>query len=402
LEENSKNRQVYFVFNKNGRLTHPDRYHSAVYNAHERLRTLLSGVFRCVEGEVSELKRLPDAFLHSADSSYLCSVEIDNDMYPFIFKPILKEVIWGGTDIRPFKELTPGDEPVGESWELSHVEGNYSVVANGPLEGQTLDDLITAYGALLTGEKVMQRFGRTFPLLIKFIDARDSLSIQVHPDDRLAWERHHSFGKTEMWYVIKTAPGAALYSGFRRPTDAAEYVRRVEDGSLMETLRRYEVQPGDVFFLPAGRVHAIGAGCFIAEIQQTSDITYRIYDYDRRDANGNSRELHTDLAKDAIDYTFYSDYRTAYTPRPDEAVRLAACDYFTTNLLNLSRPIIRDFAALDSFVAYICMEGRLTLCDDQHHKLTVHQGQTVLLPASVQSVTLTPAPAAKLLETFVK
>jgi mannose-6-phosphate isomerase len=323
-------------------------------------------------------------------------------MYPFIFKPILKEVIWGGTDIRPFKGLAPDGKPVGESWELSHVEGNCSVVAGGPLEGQTLNGLMAAYGARLTGEKVMQRFGRTFPLLIKFIDARDNLSIQVHPGDRLARERHHSFGKTEMWYVVKAAPGAALYSGFRHPVDAAEYVRRVGDGTLMEALRRYEVQPGDVFFLPAGRVHAIGAGCFIAEIQQTSDITYRIYDYNRRDAHGNSRELHTALAKDAIDYTFHSDCRTAYTPRPDEPVRLVTCDCFTTNLLDLSRPLTRDFAALDSFVAYICMEGRLTLCDEQRHELTVHRGQTVLFPAAVQSVTLTPAPAAKLLETFVE
>jgi mannose-6-phosphate isomerase len=322
-------------------------------------------------------------------------------MYPFIFKPILKEVIWGGTDIRPFKGLAPAGELVGESWELSHVEENFSVVANGPLEGQTLDDLMAAYGARLTGEKVMQRFGRTFPLLVKFIDARDNLSVQVHPDDRLAGERHHSFGKTEMWYVVKAAPGAALYSGFRRPTTAAEYVRRVEEGTLMEALQRYEVQAGDVFFLPAGRVHAIGAGCFIAEIQQTSDITYRIYDYDRKDADGNSRELHTALAKDAIDYTFHADYRTAYTPQLNEAVRLVACDYFTTSLLDLSRPLTRDFAALDSFVIYVCMEGRLTLCDEQRNELTVHRGQTVLIPASAQSITLTPAPTAKLLETFV-
>ncbi|MDR1675765.1 MAG: class I mannose-6-phosphate isomerase [Tannerella sp.] len=322
-------------------------------------------------------------------------------MYPFIFKPILKTMIWGGTDIRPFKGLTPADALVGESWELSHVEGNCSVVANGPLEGQTLDDLIAAYGARLTGEKVMQRFGRTFPLLIKFIDARDNLSIQVHPGDRLAWERHHSFGKTEMWYVVKAAPGAVLYSGFRRPVNAAEYVRRVEEGALMEALQRYEVQAGDVFFLPAGRVHAIGAGCFIAEIQQTSNITYRIYDYDRKDADGNSRELHTALAKDAIDYTFRSDGRTAYTPQPNETVGLVTCDYFTTNLLDLSRPTTRDVAALDSFVAYICMEGRLTVCDEQRNELTVHRGQTVLISAATQSVTLTPAPAAKLLETFV-
>jgi mannose-6-phosphate isomerase len=323
-------------------------------------------------------------------------------MYPFIFKPILKEVIWGGTDIRPFKGLAPAGEPVGESWELSHVEGEFSVVANGRLEGQTLDDLIAAYGARLTGEKVMQRFGRTFPLLIKFIDARDNLSIQVHPDDRLAGERHHSFGKTEMWYVVKAAPGAVLYSGFRHPVDVAEYVRRVEESSLTEALQCYEVQAGDVFFLPAGRVHAIGAGCFIAEIQQTSDVTYRIYDYDRKDADGKSRELHTALAKEAIDYTFHSDYRTVYAPQPNAVVRLVACDYFTTSLLDLSRPMSRDLATLDSFVAYICIEGRLTLCDEQQNELTVHRGQTILIPASTQSVTLTPAPAATLLETFVE
>ncbi|MDR1454332.1 MAG: class I mannose-6-phosphate isomerase [Tannerella sp.] len=321
-------------------------------------------------------------------------------MYPFIFKPILKEVIWGGTDIRPFKGLPSSSEPVGESWELSHVEGYVSVVANGSLEGLTLDGLIDMYGARLTGEKVMQRFGRTFPLLIKFIDARDDLSVQVHPGDRLAWERHRSFGKTEMWYVVKAAPGAALYSGFRRPVTAGEYERMVGEGSLMEALQRYEVRAGNVFFLPAGRIHAIGAGCFVAEIQQTSNITYRIYDYDRRDADGNRRELHTDLAKAAIDYTFYPDCRTAYTPRPDETVPLVTCDYFTTRLLDISRPAVRDLAALDSFVAYICTEGQLTLCDEQRNELTVHRGQTVLIPASTQSITLSPTPAAKLLETF--
>jgi mannose-6-phosphate isomerase len=327
--------------------------------------------------------------------------QIDNDMYPFIFKPILKEMIWGGTDILPFKGLAPAGEPVGESWEISHVEGNFSLVANGPLAGQTLDDLMATYGARLAGEKVMQRFGRTFPLLVKFIDARDNLSVQVHPDDPLAWERHRSFGKTEMWYVVKALPGAVLYSGFRYPVTAAEYVRRVEEGTLMEALQRHEVQAGDVFFLPAGRIHAIGAGCFIAEIQQTSNITYRIYDYGRKDVDGKSRELHTALAKEAIDYTFHSGYRTAYTPQPNKAVRLAACDYFTTNLLDISRPAVRNWVAPDSFVGYVCIEGQLTLCDEERNELTIHRGQTVLVPASTQSVTLTPMPAAKLLETFV-
>ncbi|MDR3260904.1 MAG: class I mannose-6-phosphate isomerase [Tannerella sp.] len=323
-------------------------------------------------------------------------------MYPFIFKPILKEIIWGGTDIRPFKGLPPTGEKIGESWELSHVEGNYSVVANGRLAGTTIDELVGTCGAQLVGEKVMQRFGKTFPLLIKFIDARDNLSIQVHPNDALAWERHRSFGKTEMWYVVKADPDAALYSGFSQQTDAAEYLRRVEDNSIMETLRRYEVKAGDVFFLPAGRVHAIGAGCFIAEIQQTSNITYRIYDYNRKDDRGNSRELHTQQAKDAIDYTLHSDYRTAYTPRRNEAVSLAQCNYFTTNLLDINQPVKRDFATLDSFVVYICLSGQATLQDDQHNECTVHQGQTVLIPARTQTVSLVPAPQAKLLETFVE
>ena len=224
-------------------------------------------------------------------------------LYPMIFKPILKKVIWGGSDICPFKGITPVQEGIGESWEVSHVAGDYSVVDNGELAGKNLDELIKTYGAQLLGKKVVDQFGETFPLLIKFIDARDDLSIQVHPDDELAKKRHNSFGKTEMWYVIDAADDATLYSGFSKQIDADEYVKRVQDGTIMDVLQRYTVDPGDVFFLPAGRVHAIGAGCFIAEIQQTSNITYRIFDYDRKGPDGKGRELHTELAKDAINYT---------------------------------------------------------------------------------------------------
>ncbi len=322
-------------------------------------------------------------------------------LYPFVFKPILKHIIWGGSAICPFKEIAPVQEGIGESWELSHVEGNYSVVANGALEGKSLDELIQTYGAQLTGRKVIEQFGTTFPLLIKFIDARDDLSIQVHPDDALAKKRHNSFGKTEMWYVIKAEKGAGLYSGFSQQITPEEYVKRVEDNTIMDVLQRYEVAGGDVFFLPAGRVHAIGAGCFIAEIQQTSNITYRIYDYNRKDAAGNGRELHTELAKEAIDYTCLSDYRTHYTVHPNTAVPLADCRYFTTNLLELDSPLARNLSTLDSFVVYICMAGHLSLSDDKGNILTVHQGQTVLLPADTQSVTLTPSPTAKLMETYI-
>ena len=317
------------------------------------------------------------------------------------FKPILKKIIWGGSDICPFKGITPMQEGIGESWELSHVEGNYSVVDNGALEGKTLDELIRTYGKQLLGEKVVEQFGSIFPLLIKFIDARDNLSIQVHPDDELAKKRHNSFGKTEMWYVINAAKGAGLYSGFSKQINADEYVKRVEDNTIMDVLQRYEVNPGDVFFLPAGRVHSIGAGSFIAEIQQTSNITYRIYDFNRRDANGNTRELHTELAKGAIDYTVLPDYRTHYEPAQDTRVELVSCPYFTTSLYDLTRPETLDLASLDSFVVAICIEGCGTLTDDSGAAVPVHQGETVLIPASARSLAFTPDGGMKILTSWI-
>ncbi|MDD4515253.1 type I phosphomannose isomerase catalytic subunit [Massilibacteroides sp.] len=322
-------------------------------------------------------------------------------LYPFTFRPILKSVIWGGADICPFKGITPVQKGIGESWEVSHVEGNVSVVENGSLAGKSLDELIQTYGKRLMGEKVVARFGNTFPLLIKFIDACDNLSIQVHPDDELARKRHNSFGKTEMWYVIKASSEAALYSGFSQQIDAEEYVKRVENNTIMDVLQRYDVNAGDVFFLPAGRVHAIGAGCFVAEIQQTSNITYRIYDYDRRDANGNGRELHTELAKDAIDYTLYPDYRTHYTRKENEKVELVSCPYFTTNLLEYDTPYKRDSSGIDSFLIYICMAGNAVIKDNNGQEINVKQGQTVLIPADTTSVEIIPSPSVKLMETYI-
>ncbi len=323
-------------------------------------------------------------------------------LYPLTFKPILKSVIWGGSQICPFKGITPTEEGVGESWELSHVDDNFSVVAEGELANKSLDELIKEYGKELVGGKVMERFGSRFPLLIKFIDARDNLSIQVHPDDELAKVRHNSFGKTEMWYVIKADKGASLYSGFSQQIDKEEYVKRVGNNTIMDVLKKYDVSEGDVFFLPAGRVHAIGAGCFIAEIQQTSNITYRIYDYNRKDKNGNTRELHTELAKDAIDYTLYPDYRTHYKAHTNATVNLADCKYFTTNLIELDTVMVRDFEELDSFVVYICMEGSATLRDSNGYEIRIHQGQTALIPANNKTVAIIPAPKAKFLEAYIK
>lgn len=322
-------------------------------------------------------------------------------LYPLIFSPYLKEVIWGGQDICPFKGLVPRSESIGESWEISHVDGHYSVVDNGSLKGQDLDQLIRAYGDRLVGRSVRERFGERFPLLIKFIDAQQHLSVQVHPDDELAMRRHNSFGKTEMWYVVKASPDATLYSGFSRQSNPEDYVRRIADGTIMEVMQEYKVEAGDVFFLPAGRVHAIGAGCFVAEIQQTSNITYRIYDYDRTDASGQKRELHTEQAQDAIDYTLHDDYRTRYTRQPNQPTPLVECRYFETNLLELVLPIERDHAMRDSFVIYIVMEGVLSLVDDMGYKLELHQGQSVLVPAEVRSVRLEPKGGCKLLETYI-
>ncbi|MDR1516775.1 MAG: class I mannose-6-phosphate isomerase [Dysgonamonadaceae bacterium] len=323
-------------------------------------------------------------------------------LYPLKFKPILKPVIWGGADICKFKNIQPLQDGIGESWEVSDVKGNVSVVANGTLEGKPLDEILAEEKGKLIGEHNYERFGTVFPLLIKFIDARDDLSIQVHPDDTLAKKRHNSFGKTEMWYVVKATPGASLYSGFAESITPDTYVEKVKDNTFTDTLKKYAVQAGDVFFLPAGRVHAIGAGCFIAEIQQTSDITYRIYDYNRKDAQGKGRELHTELAKDSIDFKVYDSYKTDYVANPNNPVELVSCPYFTTTLLDFDKKQERNLVGIDSFVIYICMEGSCTLSDDKGNSLSLGRGETVLVPATAKSVSFAPQQASKLLETYVE
>lgn len=321
-------------------------------------------------------------------------------LYPLKFKPILKSIIWGGNDICKFKGI-PQQDGIGESWEISSVEGNVSVIANGELADKSLDQIIATYKEQLVGKKNFEVFNTTFPLLIKFIDARDNLSIQVHPNDKLAKERHNSFGKTEMWYVINAAPGAFLYSGFEKQMTPESYVKSIEDNTFVDSLAKHDVKKGDVFFLPAGRVHAIGAGTFIAEIQQTSNITYRIFDYNRVGADGKPRELHTELAKDAIDYKVYDNYVTKYTRKENTPVLLESCQYFTTNLLEVNQTITRDYATIDSFVAYICMGGAGTITDDKGNELVVKQGETVLIPADTKNMTIVPQDNLLILETYV-
>lgn len=322
------------------------------------------------------------------------------NLYPLKFAPLLKSVIWGGESIRTFKNLDTQQEQIGESWEISGVKDNVSVVANGPLKGKQLNELIAEFQDQLVGKRNYETFGETFPLLIKFIDALDNLSIQVHPDDKLAKKRHNSFGKTEMWYVMDAKPGSYLYSGFAQDMTPDLYVKSIEDNTFVDFLEKHEVKKGDVFFLPAGRVHAIGAGILIAEIQQTSDITYRIYDYNRKDAAGNGRELHTELAKDAIDYQLYDNYKTLYQPVKNEVVKLESCPYFTTNLLDLDKEMVRDYADIDSFVIYICMEGKADLEDNKGNKITLQQGESMLLPADIKTLKIQPKGKILLLESY--
>ena len=325
---------------------------------------------------------------------------INSNLYPLKFRPILKSIIWGGSDISKFKNIEPIQDGIGESWEISGVQGDISIIENGHLAGTSLQTLLSESREQLVGSEVYHKFGNKFPLLIKFIDAQDDLSIQVHPDDKLAGERHNSFGKTEMWYVVKAAPGAFLYTGFEKEISPDEYEKSIEDNSFTDSLKKHIVKEGDVFFLPAGRVHAFGAGCFIAEIQQTSNITYRIYDYNRKDAQGNSRQLHTELAKDAIDFKLYDTYQTEYNKQLNKPVELVTCPYFTTNLLEIDEFIKRDYSQKDSFVIYMCLEGSLNLVDNKGNSLLIERGESLLIPAETNYVEISPNNHCKLLEVF--
>ena len=323
-------------------------------------------------------------------------------MYPLKFNPILKSMIWGGEKMRQYKAIDTDQKNIGESWELSGVPGNESVVSNGEFAGRTISELIKEYGPALLGRKVHETYGENFPLLIKFIDARDDLSIQVHPDDAMAQSVHgQPFGKTEMWYVVSADKDAHLMSGLSAEITPEEYVSRVENNTITDVLSDYKVQSGDVFFLPAGRIHSIGKGCFIAEIQQTSDLTYRIYDFGRLGLDGKPRELHTELAKDAIDYSVSEDYRTAYTAAQNEETHLVECEYFKTNLLDLTEPLSVDVKSKDSFMIVICLEGQGEMKDSEGNVVALKQGETVLVPAVTDEITFLPQARLKVLLSWI-
>lgn len=324
-----------------------------------------------------------------------------SNLYPLKFKTIFKDKIWGGEKIKTYlgKDFSPLPN-CGETWEISGVKTDVSVIANGPLTGTSLADLLANEKEHLVGKKVYQHFGNEFPLLVKFIDANDDLSIQVHPNDELAKKRHNSFGKTEMWYVIQADKGASLISGFNQKLDKELYLKKFNEGKLNDILNKEEVQADDVFFLPAGRVHTIGKGLLIAEIQQTSDITYRIYDFDRVDDKGNKRELHTTEALDAIDYHYYEDIKTNYEQSKNKVIKLVECPYFTTNVLDYTKNTQRDYTSLDSFVIHVCLEGSYVL-NYGIEELPVNMGDCILIPATTDKVEISTTKGFKILESYI-
>ncbi|RPD98638.1 mannose-6-phosphate isomerase [Aureibaculum marinum] len=322
--------------------------------------------------------------------------------YPLKFEPILKERIWGGNKLNTVLHKKTEKENIGESWELSDVEGDVSVVANGKFKGKSLTFLIDQYKEILLGKKVYQRFGIKFPLLIKYIDAKEALSIQLHPNDKLAKERHNSFGKTEMWYVMQADENANLIVGFKKNSNKEEYLKHLENKSLLEILNVDKVKKGDVYFIPTGRIHAIGAGVLLAEIQQTSDVTYRIYDWDRKDDQGNERELHTELALDAIDYNAIDNYATSYKPELNKSKNIVDCQYFTTNIINLDGSIAINNENKDSFVIYMAVKGKATIIYNDAKEVIINEGETVLMPACLSKFQLKSEEKSEVLEVYIK
>lgn len=320
-------------------------------------------------------------------------------MYPLKFNPILKERLWGGTKLRDVLNKSIENDITGESWELSTVNGDVSVVSNGDLVGTSLQELINTKTNDLLGKSVVERFGTDFPILIKFIDAKQDLSIQLHPNDELAKKRHNSFGKTEMWYVMDADQDAELIVGFNKDVAKDEYANSIKNDTLLDLLNYEKVKEGDTFFINTGKIHAIGAGVLLAEIQQTSDITYRVFDFNRKDKNGNLRELHTEQALDAIDYTKKDDFKVAYSTEKNEVNTMVDCPYFKTNFIELTENIKQDVTSRDSFTIYMCVGGSATV-KNEFGEANLVKGETILVPALSKSIEIISS-EVKLLEVTI-
>jgi len=305
-------------------------------------------------------------------------------LYPLKFKPIYKSKVWGGDRIKKIKNDKNIPEKCGESWEISGVQNDISVVSNGFLKGNTIEEVIDIYMSEIVGEKVFEKFGYEFPILVKIIEAKENLSVQVHPDDAIAEERHHARGKSEIWYILDSEKDAKLISGFNKDTSFNKMLKAIEEKKLENILNQPVTKPSEVYYMPAGRVHSLGHGNLILEIQETSDITYRIYDYGRTD-----RELHLNLAEEVIDYKKTEDFKTDYERKPDKSNQIIKNKHFTINFLPVMNSLEKDYYQLDSFVVYYCINGELIIkyADDN---TVIKAGETILLPASLKNVVLIP------------
>lgn len=324
-------------------------------------------------------------------------------LYPLLFEPNLHSVVWGGNQLRPYKGLEPSDEPIGESWEVSAVPTSTSIIANGELKGKDLITVVNENPDAILGNKVNKKYQGKLPLLVKFIDAKRDLSIQVHPNDEMAMREHGKMGKSEMWYVIKADEGAHLYAGFKQEITTYEYQKRVEDGTITDVLADHQVKAGDVFYLPAGRVHAICGGILLAEVQQSSDVTYRIYDYNRPGMDGKPRELHTELAAKALDYQVIDNYRTEYTESSNKAVQIIDSPYFSVRVLEVSKPFHRDLKKYDSFIITMCIEGDCKIrVRSTGEEYLLKQGNSTLIPAAISDYDIIPQSGkTRILDAFI-
>jgi mannose-6-phosphate isomerase len=325
---------------------------------------------------------------------------MDQSLYPLRFYPIYKQLIWGGEKLRELYGKTDAPEKTGESWEISQVEDNISVVSDGFLKGKSLEEIIETYKGELVGQRIFERFGTRFPLLTKFIHSNDDLSIQVHPGDEYAEKHHGENGKTEMWYILDSEKDAQLIVGFNQDLDRGIFKDKLNSGHLKDVLNFEKVSEGDVIFLPEGRIHALGPGIILAEIQQTSDMTYRIYDWDRLGQDGKPRELHIEHAMNVLDYKAHKTYKTSYQGLMNTPVNLVACPFFSTQLIHLDRRLDLDYRTLDAFVIFMCLDGDLAISHGTGKLTRLVKGDTLLIPASLKELAIIPAAESKLLEIY--
>ena len=324
-----------------------------------------------------------------------------SELYPLKFESILKVKVWGGKTLSEhYNKQDTGSDHLGESWEISAIADDLSIISNGFLAGNNIEEIIEVYMGDITGDAIYEKFGNEFPLLIKFIEAKEDLSIQVHPGNDLAKERHQAYGKTEMWYVLENEKNAKIFTGFKEGVTKEMYLESLGNGKMADLLNVEVPEAGDTFFMPAGRVHAIGAGIVLIEIQQTSDITYRIFDWNRKSTGKEKRELHTDLALDAIDFTAAGKSKITIKPQPGKTENLVSCEFFNTNIISLNSPVRKEYYLNDSFVVYICIEGEFQIRWDNCSE-KVSKGETVLLPAMIKEVVLEPVGESKLLEIYI-